>query len=229
MNKVATVTPYRDHHKVIKAIETCSLQATFGPEVISTGALVPKKPDVSSVITIRASQDSCVNPVQKRIRFNKIPFFSAKPHKNTRLLPIDETNEDGNIPSDLTTNNGGMPAILTKQDGNIFSICTTRDSGMPAFSTHEDAMTSFRQSNYLGQVPREIWGQKVSYHAYTFSSVNFANILPVARLKNFADGPARREPIATSMTYPTQITSIQTTTVSGSQRIFSASAAPKIP
>lgn len=219
-----TVTHYRDHHKMIKAIEKCSLQATFGPEITSTGELLPKEYNVSSV---KASHDSDFNPVEKRTRFNKISFFSARPRIKAGLLPMDPIDEGDNIGPDLMTNDGSMPIVLTNQDGNIPSKWSTNCGSMAPISTREDGVAPFRQSNFFGRVPLEIWGQKVSYHACASSSLSFANTLPVVRLKSFASGPARIKSIATSMTYLTQITSIQITTGCGTQRTFSASAVPR--
>lgn len=158
-----TVAHYRDHHKMIKAIEKCSLQATFGPELNSTGDLLAKTSNVSSDTTIRASHDSGNNPVEKGARTNKSSFSTAQPHTNAGLLPSDLTNKDGNTHPDHTPNDD-IPLFLTNQHGNIPYDLTTNSRGMPAFSTHKDGMTPVRQSNFLGQVPLEIWGQKASYH-----------------------------------------------------------------
>ena len=157
---------------MIKAIEKCSLQATFGPELTSTGELLLKRSDVSSaLVTLRASHDSTIEPVGKRTLFDRIPLFSTKPRINAGLLPTDPNNEDNNSPSNLTTNNGGMPVVLTNQDGNIPRE-RSKGGSMRAISTHEDGMTTFRQSNLLGRVPLEDWGQRVSYHAYNALSTN---------------------------------------------------------
>ncbi|KAF6219611.1 hypothetical protein HO133_004080 [Letharia lupina] len=153
-----TVTHYRDHHKMIKAIEKCSLQATFGPEITSTGELLPKEYNVSSV---KASHDSDFNPVEKRTRFNKISFFSARPRIKAGLLPMDPIDEGDNIGPDLMTNDGSMPIVLTNQDGNIPSKWSTNCGSMAPISTREDGVAPFRQSNFFGRVPLEIWGQKI--------------------------------------------------------------------
>ncbi len=202
MGIAPAVTHYRDHHKIIEAIEKCSLQATFGPEVTSTGDLLPKRSDVSSVVTLKASHNSTIVPVEKAshnstiipfdkashnstiipvekgTRFNRIPFFSAQPRVNASLPSTDLTNECGNHPSGLTTNDGGIPVISTNQYGSIPSEWSTNSGSVRAVSTYEDGMTSFRQSNLLARVPVEVWGQRVSTHFFiqepallTFSSL----------------------------------------------------------
>lgn len=143
---------------MIKAIEKCSLQATFGPEITSTGELLPKEYNISSV---KASHDSDFNPVEKRTRFNKISFFSARPRIKAGLLPMDPIDEGDNIGPDLMTNDGGMPIVLTNQDGNIPSKWSTNCGSMAPISTREDGMAPLRQSNFFGRVPLEIWGQKI--------------------------------------------------------------------
>ena len=189
MGTAPVVTHYRDHHKMIKAIEKCSLQATFGPEITSTGDLLPKKYDVSSAVTtLKASHNSTIIPVEKGALFNRIPFFSAKPHVNASLLSTDLANECGNHPFDLTTNNGGIPVVSTNQYGSIPSDWSTNSGSVRAVSTYEDGMTSFRQSNLLARVPVEVWGQRVStMHALLYPGTSFANIFPIVRLKNFAN------------------------------------------
>ncbi len=164
---------------MIKAIEKCSLQATFGPEVTSTGDLLPKRYDVSSVVTLKASHNSTIIPVQKASHnstiipiekgasFNRIPFFSAKPRVNGSLLSTDLTKECGNHPSDLTINDGGIPVVSTNQYGSIPSEWSTNSGSVRAVSTYEDGMTPFRQSNLLARVPIEVWGQRVSMHFFS--------------------------------------------------------------
>lgn len=209
-------THYRDHHKIVKAIEKCSLQETFGPEVTSTEELLPKESDASSVVTLKASRNSDINPIKKRVFFNKIPFFSAKPHFNMGSLPINPTNE-----------NSKNLSRTTKID-NMHTISANKDGSMPAVIVNEDSMTPFHQSKFLGQVPLEIWGQKVSIHAFTSLSVSFANIIIIIRLKSFENRPARKESIVIFMTYLTQITSTQIITVRGTPKTFSALAVPRI-
>lgn len=156
---VPIATHYRDHHKIIKAIEKCSLQETFGPEVRSTEELLSKEPDVSLVVTLKANRNSDINPIKKRIFVDKIPFFSARPRFNTGISPINPINENSNILSRTTKND------------NVHTITANKDGSMPAVVVNEDSMTPVHQSNFLGQVPLKIRGQKVSIHAFISLSV----------------------------------------------------------
>ena len=155
---------------MIKAIEKCSIQATFGAEITSTAELLPKRSDGSSVTISQASHDSVIDPVHRGALFNKISFLPAKRRINAELLPMDPINEESNIPSDLTANDGVMPIILTNQDNSIASEGLTKHGSMAADLEHEVRMTPFQQSNFFGRVPLEIWGQKVSYHALLYCS-----------------------------------------------------------
>lgn len=150
-----TVKHYRAHHKMIKAIEKCSLQATFGPEVLSTEELLPKYSEVSSAVILKTSRSNDIEPVGKGTHFNKIPFPSAKPPINVNVLSIDPT-KDSNIVSDRITDNHYVPADSTDRDGSIAAVVVNNDGMIP-----------FQQSNFLGLVPLEIRGQKVSHSTFT--------------------------------------------------------------
>lgn len=225
------VAHYWDHHKVIKAIEKCSLQATFGPEITSTTDLVPQKIQVPSGITFKANHESRNAPVKERARSNRIPLLLAKSRDG--LLSIDPLKEYGNIAPGLIANKNGKKnskyVTPTNRRGNIPSELFTSGSSMPAVSTFENGTTPIVQSDLLRQVPLETWDQKVNYHARTLLLVTFADIFPTIRLKNFESGPARKEFLAISTIYLTRITSIQTTTVSGTRGTSSALVAPKTP
>lgn len=242
-------THYWDHHKVIKAIEKSSLQATFGPEITSTKDLLPpkkpKKPKKSKTFfgdTVKAKGESPIKVVEDHAQTKRVRSILSvegespinrrvKEHAQTKrvrfILPIDQTKEAGEISPNLTPNDGRKHADLTNQRGNIPSEWFTDGRSIPAIWTHENAVASILQSNFLGQVPPDVWGRNVSYHAYTPLSVRVTNISTGVRLKNFANGPARKESIAIFTTYLTQITSIQTTTVVGTQKTFSALAVPR--
>ena len=159
MGMFSKVTPHRDHHKMVKALENCSLQATFGPEITSAGGLLAETSDDSSDVTVKASHNRGLSPVEKRTRLYKIPSFLAK----SRTNPNDLTNKDGNTPSDPTIIDD-IPIVLINKHGNIpYDLTTSRR--MPAFPTYKDGMIPVRQSNFLGQIPIETWGRKASYHA----------------------------------------------------------------
>ena len=158
MSTNTIVTHYWDHQKVIKAIEKCSLQGTFGPEVTSTRDLLPKKVNVSSDITIKASHDSGISPVKEHASSNTIPFVRVKNGINVRFLRkrAEKKKKDGHI----TPNS--IPETISAR-GNIPSAVFANDGSIPALSTYESGITAFAQSNVLGQVPAEMWDQKVSY------------------------------------------------------------------
>ena len=91
-----TSTHYWDHHKVIKAIERSSLQATFGPEITSTKNLLPpkkpKKPKESETffdVTVKAKGESPIKPVEEHAQTKKVrstlPVESESPIK-----PVEE-------------------------------------------------------------------------------------------------------------------------------------------
>ena len=158
MGRKSIVTHYWDHQKVIKAVEKCSLQGTFGPDVTSTKDLLPKKVNVSPDSTIKGGHDSGISPVKEHALSNTIPIISIKnginagflrkraekKRKDDHITPnsIPETAKTrGNIPSEVFANGGSIPALLT----------------------YESSTTAFAQSNMLGQVPAEVWNQKVSY------------------------------------------------------------------
>lgn len=178
MGNPTMVMRYQDQHGIIKAIERCSLQAIFGPDVGSTGDLLPKRPDTSLVVPLKPSRDSVSRPIEKRVYSNKTSFISAEPDIDTSLLPADSTDEDGNVFSDLITNDDIMPVLVTNQESNIPSACSTEPDIVPPSSTREYGMTPFQQSRYLGRVPLEEWGHKVSRPARTSLSVSLANRLP---------------------------------------------------
>lgn len=227
VSMVPTGMQYRDYHKIIRTIENCSLRATFGPEITSTGKLLPKESSASPVVAHKASHEIDTDLIEKRARLTKIPPFSAKAHINASLLPIESANQDGNSPSDLTRNGDGV--VLANQDDKIISMKPTNRASTPVIFTCEDSIKFFQHGHFVGQEPLDVWGQQVTYQKCNSLSVSFANIVAgVIRLINFACAPTRRESIATFATYLTQITSIQITTVSGTQRTFSASAVPKI-
>ncbi|CAF9911242.1 hypothetical protein IMSHALPRED_009975 [Imshaugia aleurites] len=161
MGNPTMVMRYQDQHGIIKAIERCSLQAIFGPDVGSTGDLLPKRPDTSLVVPLKPSRDSVSRPIEKRVYSNKTSFISAEPDIDTSLLPADSTDEDGNVFSDLITNDDIMPVLVTNQESNIPSACSTEPDIVPPSSTREYGMTPFQQSRYLGRVPLEEWGHKI--------------------------------------------------------------------
>ena len=158
---VSMVIPYRDHHAIIKAIEKCSLQATFGPEVTSTSDLLPKKPEAPGV---KANHDNTINPIKKRLALKRTLSPSAKTHTNKNPLPVNHKNV--NVAPNLVTNDGG-PLILTTQRGSIHSVQSINGGNMPAVSDFENNSALFMQGSSLRQVPLETWGQKVSSHART--------------------------------------------------------------
>lgn len=227
MDIAPTGIRYQNYHKMIKAIEKCSLQAMFGPEITSTRELLPKASAVSPVVTLKASIDNVNDSLSASS--NRVPSLSDEIHISADPLLIDPTNEDGNIPSEPTTNDGGLAVISTNEEGNVPTEESVNGGDIDPISAREDGMTTLQQSEILGRIPMETWGQKVGYHGCTSSSSRSTNALPLIRSKNFANGPAREESFAIFMTYLTRTTSIQTTTVSGTQRTFFASAAPSIP
>ena len=158
MGTNSIVTHYWDHQKVIKAIEKCSLQGTFGPEVTSTRDLLPKKANVSSDIIIKASHDSGTSPVKEHASSDTTPFMSTKNRVNAGLLRkrAEKKKKDDHI----TLNR--IPRT-TNARGNIPSEVFVNGSSIPALSTYESGIMAFAQSNVLGQVPAEVWDQKVSY------------------------------------------------------------------
>ena len=145
---------------MVKAIENCSLQATFGPEITSTEGLLAAPSDDSSVVVVTASHHSGLNPFEKRAHSYHIPSFLAESRSN----PNDPTNQDGDTPSTPTINEG-MPVSLVNQQGTMPYDLPINSRRMPASPPYEDGMTSVRQSNFLGQIPLETWGHKASYHA----------------------------------------------------------------
>ena len=162
MSTNSIVTYYWDHHKVIKAIEKSSLQATFGPDVTSTRDLLPKKTNISSDITFQGSHDSGVSPVKEHASSKTIPFISPKKGVSAGLLrkrAKRKRKDDRHISNDI-------PETVHAR-GNIPSEVFASGSSMPALSTYERGMTAFVQSNVLGQGPAEVWGQQVSYRQRT--------------------------------------------------------------
>ena len=151
---------YLDNDAVIKAIEKCSLQSMFGPEVTSTRALLSKESEASSTTTFSASYDSGADPVETRSSFNEDPGFC---YDSTDSLLAEEADKGGDIPSKRTSDDSGIAVGLTKQEGNIFSDHTTNDGGYPVLPGHEDGTTSLSQSNGLQRVHQE----KASYYKFT--------------------------------------------------------------
>ena len=148
MSIIPTTTHYFDHHKIIKAVEKCSLQATFGPEIASTKDLMPHH---------------TINPAENPVPLDKIPqSSSAKPRTNAGPLPLDQTDEGCYMPRGLATNDGVAPVDLTDQRGNSPSGWSTNGWSMPDVSTYENGARTFTQSNFLGQVPLEMRSEKVS-------------------------------------------------------------------
>ena len=158
MGTNSIVTHYWDHQKVIKAIEKCSLQGTFGPDVTSTRDLLPKKVNVSSDVTIKASPNSGISPVKEHASSNTIPFISTKKRVDAGFLrkrAEKKKKDDHNTPN-------GVPET-TEARSNIPSEVFANSSSIPALLTYESGITAFAQSNVLGQVPAELWHQQVSY------------------------------------------------------------------
>ena len=151
---------YLDDDPVIKAIERCSLQGMFGPEVTSTRALLSKESEDSSTSTFSASYDSGADPVEPRDLFDEGPHF---PYNSTDLLAIEEADKGGDVPSKRTSDDSGIAVSLTEQEGNASSRHTSNDGGYPVIPGYEDGTTSFPQSNYFGRVHQE----KASYHKCT--------------------------------------------------------------
>ena len=151
---------YLDDDPVIKAIEKCSLQSMFGPEVTSTRALLSEEYEASSTTTISTSHSSGADPVETRNFLDEDPNFS---YESTDSLPIEEANEGGDSPSKRTTDISVIPSDLSEQEGDIPSDHTTNDGGYPVLPGNEDSMTSFPQSDHLGRVHQE----KASYHKCT--------------------------------------------------------------
>ncbi len=187
---------YRDHQKIVKAIENSSLQASFGAEITSTSNLLPKEPDVSSGVVLKADHD---NFVKSRSRFDWVPFISAQSRNVAGLLPTDLTTENGNFTSDLTgiqggilavatneigsgtsnviTNHGDLPVVATNQWGNIPSVWLKNGGIIPAVSSYENGATASVQCNFIGQIPEHVWSQKVKSHASYPSFGSFADFV----------------------------------------------------
>ena len=151
---------YLDDDPVIKAIEKCSLQSMFGPDVTSTRALLSNQSEASSTTTFSASYDSCIDPVETRNNLDEDPNF---PYNSTDLLSIEEADQGGDISSKRTSDDSGIAISLTEQEGNTFSDHTTNDGGYPILPGYEDGTTPFLQSNDLGRVHQE----KASYNKFT--------------------------------------------------------------
>ena len=143
---------------MIKAIEKCSLQETFGPEVTSTRDLLPKKVNVSSDITIKASHDIGISPVKEHASSNTIPFIATKKGFRAglfRKLVEKKRKDDHKTPNSIPE--------TTNARGNVPSEVFTNSSNIPALSTYGSGITAFARSNVLGQIPAELWDQQVSY------------------------------------------------------------------
>ena len=166
ISMVSTLIHYRDHHAVIKAIEKCSLQATFGPEIISTGDLLPKKPDALDVTVkaVKANHAITTDPTNKRLPLKRPLLPSDRTHTNTSSLPVDLSRKNIDVAPDRVTNGDGGPLISTKQRGSIHSVWSINGSNMPAISDFEKNSALFVQSSFLRQVS---WGQEVRIYART--------------------------------------------------------------
>ena len=163
---VSTFSPYRDHHAIIKAIEKSSLQATFGPEIVSTGDLLPKNSEAPRV-TVKAHHNSTIDRIKKRLRFKRASSPSAEIHTNTGPIPVELSYE--NIifaPDRVTSDDGGSP-IVTNQHNSSQSVWSFDGDNLPAISDFENNSALSMQSNFFGQLSMEILGQKVSIHAHT--------------------------------------------------------------
>ena len=180
---------YLDDDPVIKAIEKCSLQGMFGPEITSTRALLSKESEGSSTTTSRASYDSGADPVEPRDLFDEDPH---SPYNSTDLLAIEEADKGGDIPSKRTSDESGIAVGLAKQESNIFSDHTTNNGSYPVLPGHEDGTTSFSQSDYFGRVHQE----KASYHKYTplFSLAFLTSVLMLGRRDPPIDRHAENPP-----------------------------------
>ena len=163
MGPNSSVTHYWDHQKVIKAVEKCSLQGTFGPDVISTKDLLPKKVNVSPGFTIKEGHNDGISPVKEHALSKINPFISIKNGVNARLLRkhAEKKRKDDHI----TPN--GIPET-TKTRGNIPSEVFANGGSIPGLLTYESSTTAIVQNNMLGQVPAEVWDQKVSYRLRAF-------------------------------------------------------------
>ena len=186
MKPTSTAIPYRDHHKIIKAIEKCSLRATFGSEITSTKELLANKGGLSSGINPKASHKSGSDAVKKPARFRIPPFFKSKPRVKEGVLPINPTNEAGTIPSDLAINDGNITVISHNQhglkllnritnDGNSPSKRTTNDGDMPAVLVNNNSRVPSQQTDFFGWIPPELRTEKVNYPAFTSLIIDFAN------------------------------------------------------
>ena len=160
---------------MIKAIEKCSLQSTFGPEVTSTRDLLPNTVNVSSDINIKGSHDSGISPVNEHALSNAIRLKSTKKGIHAGLLRkrAEKKKKVDHITSD------SIPGT-TNIRRNIPSEVFANDGSMPALSTYEGGMTAFAQSKVLGQEPAEVWEQKVIYHlGVRLSEILADDILPL--------------------------------------------------
>ena len=187
---------YRDHQQIVKAIENSSLQASFGAEITSTSDLIPKQPDVSSGNVLN---NSTINSVNNRARFDWIPFIFPQSRNVAGLLPANLTTENGNVTSDLTGIQGGIPAVATNENGSVTShvvtnhgdlpVVATNQRGnipsawlktggiIPAVSSYEDGGTASVQCDFLGQVPADVWSQKVNSHTSSPLFGSFADFV----------------------------------------------------
>ena len=211
---------------MIKAIEKCSLQATFGPEITSTKDLLPKKVSLSSGVSVKASHSSANAPVKEHASSNRTPSILAK---FGSLFRKSLTKDKSVAPNNILKSESEH-VVPTNQHGNIPSEVFTNGRSVPALSACENGVTPFALSNFHQQVPPEVWSQKVSYRVRILLSVSLAdNMIPAIRLKSSANGLARKEFFAMFTTYLIQITNIQTMTASGNRQICSASGVPKTP
>ena len=105
---------YWDHHKVIKAIEKASLEATFGPEITSTRNFLPpkkpRKPDKSKAffgVTVKAKGESPIDPVKEHTQNKRVHF----------MLPV-----EGKSPIDRVTAKGESAINPVKEHAQSDSI-----------------------------------------------------------------------------------------------------------
>ena len=174
MAKINTQSLY--YRKMIKAIEKCSLQATFGPEITSTTDLLRENPDRTSDITIKAQNNGTIESVEKQEDVDTIHIASAQLQLNAADLPNHPTNKYGKIQTGLVANNSELLVASGSRHVSFPSVSSISGWNIPAISDYENAVALPKQSNFLGPVPPEIRGHKASYHARVISTKRFTNI-----------------------------------------------------
>ena len=158
----STFIPYRDHHAIIKAIEKSSLQATFGPEIVSTRDLLPKKSEAPHV-TVKAHHDSTIDRIKKRLRFQRALSPSARIHTNTDPLPVVLSYQSIIFAPDRVTSDDGGPLVMTNQRGSTHSVWSFDGGNLPAISDFEKHSALRMQSNFFAQLTLETLRQKVKH------------------------------------------------------------------